>query len=56
MDFDVLRQLLGAAVDEREEKYGLKWNGKRRARARSRRPPAPCALSRGQRGLDTTQT
>lgn len=32
VDFDVLRQLLGGAVDEREEKYGLNWNGKRRAR------------------------
>lgn len=32
IDFDVLRQLLGGAVDEREEKYGLTWHGKRRAR------------------------
>jgi adenine-specific DNA-methyltransferase len=32
IDFDVLRQLLGGKVDEREEKYGLNWNGKRRAR------------------------
>jgi adenine-specific DNA-methyltransferase len=32
IDFDVLRQLLGGAVDEREEKYGLNWYGKRRAR------------------------
>lgn len=32
IDFDVLKQLLGDAVDEREEKYGLNWNGKRRAR------------------------
>jgi adenine-specific DNA-methyltransferase len=32
LDFDVLRQLLGGAVDEREEKYGLNWHGKRRAR------------------------
>jgi adenine-specific DNA-methyltransferase len=28
----VLKQLLGGAVDEREEKYGLNWHGKRRAR------------------------
>ena len=28
----VLRQLLGDAVDESEEKYGLNWHGKRRAR------------------------
>ena len=32
VDFDVLKQLLGGAVDEREEKYGLNWYGKRRAR------------------------
>ena len=32
IDFDVLRQLLGGAVDEHEEKYGLNWFGKRRAR------------------------
>ena len=32
VDFDVLRQLLGDAVDEGEEKYGLTWSGKRRAR------------------------
>ena len=30
--FDVLKQLLGGAVDEREEKYGLNWHGKRQAR------------------------
>ena len=32
IDFDVLKQLLGGAVNEREEKYGLNWNGKRKAR------------------------
>ncbi len=32
IDFDVLKQLLGGTVDEREEKYGLNWHGKRRAR------------------------
>ena len=32
VNFDVLKQLLGGAVDEREEKYGLNWHGKRRAR------------------------
>jgi adenine-specific DNA-methyltransferase len=32
IDFDVLKQLLGGEVDEREEKYGLNWHGKRRAR------------------------
>lgn len=32
VQFDVLRQLLGGAVDEADEKYSLNWNGKRRAR------------------------
>ncbi|MBI4701315.1 MAG: site-specific DNA-methyltransferase [Deltaproteobacteria bacterium] len=32
IDFEVLKQLLGGAVDERDEKYGLSWHGKRRAR------------------------
>ena len=32
VDFAVLKQLLGDAVDEREEKYGLNWHGKRQAR------------------------
>jgi adenine-specific DNA-methyltransferase len=32
IDFEVLKQLLGGAVEEREEKYGLNWHGKRRAR------------------------
>lgn len=33
VDFDVLRQLLGDAVEDGEERYGLMWKGKRRARA-----------------------
>ena len=32
VDFQTLRQLLGDAVDDGEEKYGLNWHGKRRAR------------------------
>lgn len=32
IDFDVLKQLLGGTIDEREEKYGLNWHGKRLAR------------------------
>ena len=32
VDFEVLKQLLGGQVDEREEKYGLNWHGKRRVR------------------------
>ena len=32
VDFAVLRELLGDAVEEREERYGLNWHGKARAR------------------------
>jgi len=32
LDFEVLKQLLGGAIDDSEEKYGLNWHGKRRAR------------------------
>jgi len=31
VDFEVLRQLLGDAVAEGEEKYGLSWHGKKKA-------------------------
>ena len=46
VDFEILRQLLGDTVDEREEKYGLTWHGKRRARQLALSPSAgtlrPC--------------
>jgi len=32
IDFEVLKQLLGGAIDQKEEKYGLNWHGKRNAR------------------------
>ncbi len=32
VDFDVLRQLLGDAVDDGEERFGLTWHGKAQAR------------------------
>ena len=32
IDFEVLKGLLGAVVDERDEKFGLNWHGKCRAR------------------------
>lgn len=32
IDFDVLKQLLAGEVDDRKEKYGLNWHGKRSAR------------------------
>jgi adenine-specific DNA-methyltransferase len=38
IDFDVLKQLLGGVIDDREEKYGLNWHGKRMARRLSLTP------------------
>ncbi len=32
IDLEILRQLLGSFVDEGDERYGLNWHGKRRAR------------------------
>lgn len=32
IDFDILRQLLGDEVTDSEEKYGLTWHGKKKAR------------------------
>lgn len=32
VDFDVLRQLLGDAIEDGDERYGLNWRGKRAAR------------------------
>lgn len=32
IDFEVLKQLLGGTLDTRDEKYGLNWHGKRKAR------------------------
>ncbi|QLR82282.1 site-specific DNA-methyltransferase [Citrobacter freundii] len=32
VDFEVLKQLLGENVDDKEERYGLNWHGKRQAR------------------------
>jgi adenine-specific DNA-methyltransferase len=44
IDFEVLKGLLGAAVDERDEKYGLNWHGKRRARQIALTPSAGTLL------------
>jgi adenine-specific DNA-methyltransferase len=47
IDFETLRQLLGSAVDEGDERFGLNWSGKRAARRAALTPslgtlrPAP---------------
>jgi adenine-specific DNA-methyltransferase len=57
IDFDVLRQLLGGAVAEREEKYGLTWHGKRQARQIALTPSTGTLLPRPEESVDwdTTQ-
>ena len=57
IDFDVLRQLLGGAVDEKDEKYGLNWHGKRKARQLALTPSSGTLLPCPDESLDwdTTQ-
>jgi adenine-specific DNA-methyltransferase len=57
IDFEVLKGLLGAAVDERDEKYGLNWHGKRRARQIALTPSAGTLLPAPEESVDwdTTQ-
>lgn len=47
VNFDVLRQLLGEAIEEGDEKYGLNWHGKRQSRRLALTPSTgtlrPCA-------------
>ncbi|MFI1589608.1 site-specific DNA-methyltransferase [Streptomyces halstedii] len=57
IDFEVLKQLLGGEVEEREEKYGLSWHGKRRARQIALTPSAGTLRPCPQESVnwDTTQ-
>ncbi|MBI1866974.1 MAG: site-specific DNA-methyltransferase [Methylocystis sp.] len=57
IDFEVLKSLLGAAVDERDEKYGLNWHGKRRARQIALTPSTATLLPYPRESVDwdTTQ-
>lgn len=57
IDFDVLKGLLGGVVDERDEKYGLNWHGKRRARQIALTPSTGTLLPRPGESVewDTTQ-
>ncbi|MGO8374636.1 site-specific DNA-methyltransferase [Rhizobium ruizarguesonis] len=57
IDFDVLKQLLGGAVDERDEKYGLNWHGKRKARQIALTPSSGTLLPAPDDSVDwdTTQ-
>jgi len=57
VNFDTLRQLLGDEVDEGDEKYGLNWHGKKKARQISLTPSTgtlrPCPEE--STNWDTTQ-
>ena len=57
IDFDVLRQLLGDFVDDEEERYSFKWNGKGKALRLSQTPSLgtlrPCKEE--SKDWDTTQ-
>ena len=57
INFDVLKQLLGGAIEDREEKYGLNWHGKRRARQIALTPSTGTLLPRPEESVDwdTTQ-
>ncbi len=57
IDFDVLKSLLGTAVDQLDEKYGLNWHGKRRARQISLTPSTGTLLPCPEESVDwdTTQ-
>ena len=57
VDFGVLQQLLGGNIDEREEKYGLNWYGKRRARQLALTPSTATLRPHPEESIDwdTTQ-
>jgi len=56
VDFDVLQQLLGGAVDDRNEKYGLSWHGKRKARQIALTPSAGTLLPSLEDSVDWNAT
>ena len=56
IDFSALRQLLGDAVDDGDEKYGLNWSGKRRARRLALTPSAGTLRPRPDESVDWDTT
>ena len=57
LDFEVLKQLLGGTLDQRDEKYGLNWHGKRQARQLALTPSTGTLRPRPEESVDwdTTQ-
>lgn len=58
VDFDTLRQLLGDAgvIDEGEEKYGLNWHGKKKARQIALTPSTGTLLPCPEESVDWDNT
>ncbi|HEV8410151.1 MAG TPA: site-specific DNA-methyltransferase [Gemmatimonadaceae bacterium] len=52
VDFEVLKQLLGGTVEDRDEKFGLNWHGKRRAREIALTPSAATLLPSPDESID----
>src|SRR5262249_54528265 len=56
IDFEVLKQLLGGAIDDRDEKYGLNWHGKRKARQIALTPSTGTLLPCPEESVDWDTT
>lgn len=56
VDFDSLRELLGDAVDDGDEKFGLTWFGKRNARRIALKPSTATLLPRPEESVDWDTT
>ncbi len=56
IDFEVFKQLLGGAIEEREEKYGLNWHGKSRARQLALTPSTGTLRPRPEESVDWDTT
>jgi len=56
VDFEVLRELLGDSVEDSEERYGLNWKGKRKARAFALTPSLGTLLPVTEDSVDWDKT
>ena len=56
IDFDVLKQLLRGEIDEKDERYGLNWNGKHRARQLALTPSMGTLRPSPEESVDWTAT
>ena len=56
IDFEIFKQLLGSKIDEKDERYGLNWNGKRRARQLALTPSMGTLRPCPEESVDWTAT